>query len=308
MPGNKRRIAALVAAVVCILFLGRNYLTTDNVRRHRAGIENFVATHPISSPLVFCCVLSAVLACSLPGEILLTAMCGIVLSPWLVAVVTAWVAHIIGGVINFSILRAAWYGEFPPLFAKQQLPTLPLTTPQFEEPVSPRSREWLSWMDRKVRGAPAWLLIVLRLFPPLFAPLNAAMAVGDVPLQTYIWTTAAGTLPSQVILTLFARQVADSLLQPVPSTPSPPSLFRDEEDDSQIMSVAASNSLSVYLLSPSGFLPPRIRPWAVPVVVPVVWFSFLFIAGFAVQRLQLPASRMWRRHPLPHRSPHGVII
>ena len=28
----------------------------------------------------------------------------------------------------------------------------------------------------------------------------------------------------------------------------------------------------------------------------------LYLAGFVLQKVRLPQSRMWRRHPLPHRA------
>ena len=290
---------------IVVVYFGKNYVTVDNLRQHRAQIEAFVKTHPVSAPLVFCCALAAVLACSLPGEMFLTVLCGVLISPWVVAVCTSWVAHIIGGIINFTILRIAWHGSPPPLWRSTrssqypQQPILPTTTQDSDEGVSPRSREWLNWIDRKVRGAPPWLLVTLRLVPPLFGPLNAAMAVVDVPLKTYIWTTAVGTLPAQVFLTFFARQVVDVILNEKPR-PGDPEI---EED------LSSAKNIWLQFLSPStGFLPPRIRPWTVPLVVPFIWFAFLFIIGFTMQRWQLPASRMWRRHPLPSRRRDGFML
>ena len=316
-PNSRRRVVIAITAILTVLILGRKYISVDMIRRHRASIEAFVITHPISAPLVFCCALSAVLAMSLPGEMFLTAMCGVLLSPWVVAVTTSWVAHIIGGLINFSLLRAAWYGSLPPLFrsGNERNSVLPTTNPNLatsptkesEEPVSPRSREWLHWMDRKVRGAPPWLLVALRLVPPLFGPLNAAMAVVDVQLSTYVWTTALGTFPSQVILTLFSRSLADTLLEEPLATPIPPSqeLYEDDEDTTSQL----SNSFWLEFLSPTtGYLPPRIKPWTVPIVVPILWFLLLFVAGYAMQRWHLPATRMWRRHPLPYKGGNVLSI
>eukprot|EP01061_Rhynchopus_euleeides_P012939 TRINITY_DN2273_c1_g1_i1.p1 TRINITY_DN2273_c1_g1~~TRINITY_DN2273_c1_g1_i1.p1 ORF type:complete len:329 (+),score=57.29 TRINITY_DN2273_c1_g1_i1:204-1190(+) len=318
--GGHRRVILAVFAMICLIVVGRSYMSVEMLRHHRASIEVFVTTHPISAPLVFCCALSVVLACSLPGEMFLTALCGVLLSPWLVAVLTSWAAHIIGGIINFSLLRAAWYGSLPQLFGTSDrgaAPILPTSNPATvrvpsptkdvggDEPVSPRSREWLQWMDRKVRGAPSWLLVVIRLVPPLFGPLNAAMAVVDVPLSTYIWTTALGTLPSQIILTLFARQLADTILEESSATPAPPSMELYEEEDAETQT---SHNFWLQFLSPStGYLPPRIRPWTVPLVVPLAWFAFLWVVGVAMQKWRLPQSRMWRRHTQQNHRAGGVL-
>eukprot|EP00754_Rhynchopus_humris_P022318 Rhum_TRINITY_DN14783_c34_g1::Rhum_TRINITY_DN14783_c34_g1_i1::g.118907::m.118907 len=113
---NRRRIILVLICMVVVVVMGRDHVGAEAMRRHRATIEAFVSTHPVSAPFFFCAALSTVLACSLPGGVFLTATCGVLLSPWVVAVVTSWLAHIIGGVVNFSILRAAWYGTFPPLF------------------------------------------------------------------------------------------------------------------------------------------------------------------------------------------------
>eukprot|EP01063_Lacrimia_lanifica_P026248 TRINITY_DN3508_c0_g1_i1.p1 TRINITY_DN3508_c0_g1~~TRINITY_DN3508_c0_g1_i1.p1 ORF type:complete len:313 (+),score=48.66 TRINITY_DN3508_c0_g1_i1:216-1154(+) len=303
---SRMRMVLMGLVMLAIVSFGGRYMSIENMRKHKVYVEGYVAGHPVAAPFGIALVLIVTLACSLPGVMFLTAACGVLLSPWAVAVATSWLAHVIGGVINFSILRIAWYGSLPSMFKRPNTTVLPSRLghdgeDDEDEPISPRSRQWLDWMNRKVRHAPAWLLVLLRAVPPLFGPLNAAMAVVDIPLNTYIWTTAVGTLPSSSLLTYFARHVVDAILEEG-VTPAPPRGDIIIDDD------GPSTTLWHQLLAPkTGFLPPRMKPLNVLVFIPVLWFGSLYVAGHISKAVRMPESRMWRRHPLPHRS-HAFTI
>eukprot|EP01062_Namystynia_karyoxenos_P035568 TRINITY_DN26011_c1_g1_i1.p1 TRINITY_DN26011_c1_g1~~TRINITY_DN26011_c1_g1_i1.p1 ORF type:complete len:491 (+),score=107.72 TRINITY_DN26011_c1_g1_i1:126-1475(+) len=279
--------------------------------KHFGNAENlkwfslFAASHPILSPFVLILIIAGVLAGGVPGITLWVAVGGMVVQPWTLAAFASWAGHVIGAVLN-------WYtfGGRPPRWrccnrAGGRRPLTPSPPPSESEdeaaPLQDSRTECLTLVQRCVHGAPWWVLALLRCFPPLFGPVTLALVYFDVPFKRFLWTTALGSLPPQLVVCFYARRLSEWLtagesMQSI----TPPSAVDDYFDDAPLRVQGVQGSIWLWAFR-QHVLPPRIAPGAVPLLVPIFWLLLTFGGAlFGWRGWRLPASRMWRRHPHIH--------
>eukprot|EP01065_Artemidia_motanka_P017874 TRINITY_DN21274_c0_g1_i1.p1 TRINITY_DN21274_c0_g1~~TRINITY_DN21274_c0_g1_i1.p1 ORF type:complete len:482 (+),score=64.78 TRINITY_DN21274_c0_g1_i1:44-1489(+) len=295
-----RKIVFFSVVVPAVIFGARRFGNADALR----AFSRFAAMHPVLSPFALCLIVALVLAFSVPGISLWVAMGGMVVQPWLVAALAAWVGHIIGAVLNWMTFG----GERPHLCGRRsenRRPVTPVEDPEPEDDAETQAernpcQNCVTLADQCVRSAMHrwWLLTLLRMIPPLFAPVTLAMVYFEVPFRRFLWTTALGSLPPQLILCFYARWLRQWLTGGVETDiEAPPG---PDFDDTSVKAHGVQGSVWLWAFR-QHFLPPRLSPWLPPAVVCLAWLTTLLGgAAFGWRGWRLPASRMWRRFPMAH--------
>ncbi len=153
-------------------------LTFENIKTHREIIVDYIALHPILTPLLFMLLYIVVIALSLPGGAILTIVGGFFFEIPLSTLYVV-VAATIGATIIFLAARTA-LGDF----------------------LRKRAGPFLGKMEKGFQNNAASYLLFLRLLPLFpFWLVNLAPAFFNVRLSTYIWTTFVGIIPGSYVFT-----------------------------------------------------------------------------------------------------------
>jgi uncharacterized membrane protein YdjX (TVP38/TMEM64 family) len=174
--GRWRRLVPLVAmAGVALLVVGMGWhrqLSLEALVRHRAEVEDFVATHPATAIGVFTATYVIAVALSLPGAVFLTITGGLLFGT-AVGSLTAIVAATLGATLVFLAARSAVGG----LLARRAGAVAARLTDGFR------------------RDAFHYLLF-LRLVPVFpFWIVNLVAALCGVRLKSFVAATALGIIP-----------------------------------------------------------------------------------------------------------------
>jgi uncharacterized membrane protein YdjX (TVP38/TMEM64 family) len=179
MPLLKRflPLAILLLAIVAAFALGLDdYLSLDQLERHRAQLLDWVDRHPGSAPLAFMLIYAAAVALSIPGGAILT-MTGGFLFGVVAGTCYVVIAATVGATIVFLIARTA-LGD------------------SLRRKAGPGVRR----MEAGFRENALNYLLFLRLIPLFpFWLVNLVPALLGVPLTTYVAATLLGIIPGGLV-------------------------------------------------------------------------------------------------------------
>jgi uncharacterized membrane protein YdjX (TVP38/TMEM64 family) len=179
MPLLKRflPLAILLLAIVAAFALGLDdYLSLDQLERHRAQLLGWVERHPRSAPLAFMLIYTAAVALSIPGGAILT-MTGGFLFGVVAGTCYVVIAATVGATIVFLIARTA-LGD------------------SLRRKAGPGMRR----MEAGFRENAFNYLLFLRLIPLFpFWLVNLVPALLGVPLTTYVAGTLLGIIPGGLV-------------------------------------------------------------------------------------------------------------
>jgi uncharacterized membrane protein YdjX (TVP38/TMEM64 family) len=170
-------LAVLLLAIVTAFGLGLDdYISFEQLERHRAQLLDFVARHPVMAPLVFMLIYASVVALSIPGGAVLT-IAGGFLFGLAAATVYVVVAATIGATVVFLIAKTA-LGD------------------TLRQKAGPAMRR----MEAGFRENALNYLLFLRLIPVFpFWLVNLVPAFLGVPLTTYVVATFIGIIPGSLV-------------------------------------------------------------------------------------------------------------
>jgi uncharacterized membrane protein YdjX (TVP38/TMEM64 family) len=170
-------LAVLLLAVVAAFGLGLDdYLSFEQLERHRAQLLGFVERHPVVAPLAFMLAYAAVIALSIPGGAILT-MAGGFLFGVVAATCYVVIAATLGATVVFLIARTA-LGD------------------SLRQRAGPAMRR----MEAGFRENALSYLLFLRLIPLFpFWLVNLVPAFLGVPLWTYVAATLVGIIPGSLV-------------------------------------------------------------------------------------------------------------
>jgi uncharacterized membrane protein YdjX (TVP38/TMEM64 family) len=170
-------LAVLLLAIAAAFGLGLDdYISFDQLERHRAQLLGFVDRHPLLAPLAFMVTYAAVIALSIPGGAILTMAGGFLFG---VAAATCYVviAATTGATIVFLIAKTA-LGD------------------SLRRKAGPAMRR----MEAGFRENALNYLLFLRLVPVFpFWLVNLVPAFLGVPLSTYVLATLVGIIPGSLV-------------------------------------------------------------------------------------------------------------
>lgn len=170
-------LAILLVAVVAVFALGLDdYLSFEQLERHRAQLLDLVDRHPLLAPLVFMLIYVIVIALSIPGGAVLT-IAGGFLFGLVATTVYVVVAATLGATVVFLIAKTA-LGD------------------SLRRKAGPAMRR----MEAGFRENALSYLLFLRLIPVFpFWLVNLVPAFLGVPLSTYVLATAVGIIPGSLV-------------------------------------------------------------------------------------------------------------
>ena len=170
-------LAVLLLAVVAAFGLGLDdYLSFEQLERHRAQLLGFVERHPVVAPLAFMLAYAAAIALSIPGGAILT-MAGGFLFGVVAATCYVVIAATLGATVVFLIARTA-LGD------------------SLRQSAGPAMRR----MEAGFRENALSYLLFLRLIPLFpFWLVNLVPAFLGVPLWTYVAATLVGIIPGSLV-------------------------------------------------------------------------------------------------------------
>ncbi len=175
-----RRIVPLaLLALMFVLFFTfdlNDYVSYDAVKAHDVELRDYVAAHYFIAMITYVLVYTLVIACSLPGGLVLT-----ILGGYLFGTAVGGSLTIVGATIGATLIFLA---------AKTALGDL----------LRSRAGPVLQRMEAGFRKNAFNYLLVLRLVPlfPFFL-VNLAPAFLGVPLRTYVAATFLGIIPATFI-------------------------------------------------------------------------------------------------------------
>lgn len=170
-------IVGIVILNICCLEYA-DFLTYQELSRHRDVLKNFVNEHPFLAPLTYIITYVGIAALSIPGGALVSIAGGFIFGqPW------STVYVVIGATAGASLL----------FLAARTL---------FQEILRPYIEPYLKRMEKGFQENAASYLLFLR-FVPLFPfwGVNLAPAFLGVRLWTFIWTTFVGIIPGAFVFT-----------------------------------------------------------------------------------------------------------
>lgn len=164
--------------IVAYAFDMEEYLTFEELKKHRHTLTNYVKLHPITAPLVFMAIYIVAIALSIPGGTFLSIAGGFLFAqPF--STIYVVVAATIGATCIFLAAKTA-LGE------------------SWKE----KAGSALKRMQAGFQENASSYLLFLRLVPLFpFWLVNLAPAFFGVPLITFIWTTFVGIIPGAFVFT-----------------------------------------------------------------------------------------------------------
>jgi uncharacterized membrane protein YdjX (TVP38/TMEM64 family) len=177
-PGFARRILPLAAiiALAGVAYLISGGISLESLVRHRAAVDDFVASHRLLAVLVYMGVYILVVSVSLPGAAFLTVTGGFLFGI-AVGATAAVISATIGATLIFLVARTA-LGE--PLLRR----------------VGPRANQ----LARGFRDDAFSYLLFLRLVPAFpFFLVNLVPAFAGVRLGPFVAATAIGVIPGAIV-------------------------------------------------------------------------------------------------------------
>jgi uncharacterized membrane protein YdjX (TVP38/TMEM64 family) len=170
-------LAVLLLAIAAAFGLGLDeYISFEQLERHRAQLLGYVDRHPLLAPLAFMLTYAAAIALSIPGGAILTMAGGLLFG---VAAATCYVviAATTGATIVFLIAKTA-LGD------------------SLRQKAGPAMRR----MEAGFRENALNYLLFLRLIPVFpFWLVNLVPAFLGVPLTTYVLATLVGIIPGSLV-------------------------------------------------------------------------------------------------------------
>jgi uncharacterized membrane protein YdjX (TVP38/TMEM64 family) len=170
-------LAVLLLAIAAAFGLGLDdYISFDQLERHRAQLLGFVDRHPLVAPLAFMLTYTAVIALSIPGGAILTVAGGFLFG---VAAATCYVviAATCGATVLFLIARTA-----------------------LGDSLRQKAGPAMQRMEAGFRENALNYLLFLRLIPLFpFWLVNLVPAFLGVPLSTYVLATLVGIIPGSLV-------------------------------------------------------------------------------------------------------------
>lgn len=178
----------LAAAIVVLRFSGLGeYLTLEALQEHRAVLEQTVATHYVSSVLLFILVYMAT-CLAVPGALVLTIAGGILFHTFPGAIYVI-IGATSGAVLGFLLTRYVLGDRLQTRYEAQ-----------------------LRLFNRELERNASLYLLTVRLIPVLpFFLVNFLCGLAKLPLRTFTWTTAVGMIPAALVYT-FAGSQAGTIL------------------------------------------------------------------------------------------------
>ena len=170
-------LAVLLLAIATAFGLGLDdYISFEQLERHRAQLLDFVARHPVLAPVAFMLIYASVVALSIPGGAILT-IAGGFLFGLAAATVYVVVAATVGATVVFLIAKTA-LGD------------------TLRQKAGPAMRR----MEAGFRENALNYLLFLRLIPVFpFWLVNLVPAFLGVPLTTYVVATFIGIIPGSLV-------------------------------------------------------------------------------------------------------------
>lgn len=190
MIGWMKRLAPvgiLVALGATAAGLGlHEYLSMEAVREHQLILRTFVEENPILSASVYLGLYAAVVALSLPGAMIMSAIGGFMFG-WGVGVVLAVSAATMGGTLIFLAARTA-----------------------VGDSLRSRAGPYLRRIEQGFQSDAFNYLLFLRLMPifPFWA-VNLSMGLLGIPLTTYVVGTAIGIIPGSIVTVAVGSGLGD---------------------------------------------------------------------------------------------------
>ena len=181
-------ILILCACAAAVKVTGvSDYLTFDSLKTHKEAIHLYVDTHPVQSPLAYVVVYATAVALSVPGAVILTLAGGFLFGTIRAAILVNMGATI-GSAVVFIITKYL-LGDWLQRRYEKQLE-------RFNSEMASRGRNYLL----TVRFIP--------IFP--FFLINILAGLTRIRLWTFIWTTAVGILPGDLVYS-FAGSRLDTI-------------------------------------------------------------------------------------------------
>lgn len=176
-------ILALVGAFIA--FGGNELLTLDNLQRHQAELDQWIASHLTRALLGFVLIYVVVTALSLPGATILTLAAGAFFGN-LNGLLAASVASTIGATLAFLAARFL-----------------------FRDTLRARYADTVARMDEGIRKDGAFYLATLRLVPvfPFFL-INIAMGLTGMRVRTYSLVSWVAMMPGTFVYVNAGTQLA----------------------------------------------------------------------------------------------------
>ncbi|MDX1802263.1 MAG: TVP38/TMEM64 family protein, partial [Marinobacter sp.] len=176
-------ILALVGAFIALG--GNELLTLDNLQRHQAELDQWIASHLTRALLGFVLIYIVVTALSLPGATILTLAAGAFFGN-LNGLLAASVASTIGATLAFLAARFL-----------------------FRDTLRARYADTVARMDEGIRKDGAFYLATLRLVPvfPFFL-INIAMGLTGMRVRTYSLVSWVAMMPGTFVYVNAGTQLA----------------------------------------------------------------------------------------------------
>jgi uncharacterized membrane protein YdjX (TVP38/TMEM64 family) len=178
-------VAVLIGGFAAVRQLGlQNILTFENLKSNKDALQTFVQENNWQSVLIYILIYLGSVAFSVPGAIILTLTGGFVFGALLGAVY-----------VNIGATSGA-VAVF--LFARY------LIGARLQEKYADK----LASFNKEVDANGYSYLLTLR-FIPLFPfwMINLFAGLTNIPLRTYLWTTAVGIFPGSLVYTYMGRQL-----------------------------------------------------------------------------------------------------
>ena len=183
-----RRVVALslfVAVIVLFRYLevGR-YLTLERVQEYSLYLREYVDNYYVQSVIAYIFVYFFAIACALPASAVMTLLGGFLFGT-IPGALYANIAATSGSIISFLLFK---YVLSP--FVKD------------------RYAEQLKPFKKHIREEGYWYLLTLHFLSVIpFFVINALAALADVPLWTFVWTTAVGFIPLSLVYGFAGKQL-----------------------------------------------------------------------------------------------------
>lgn len=174
-----------LVGIVVVMIVGyaqgwHEYVTLSSLIRNRDALVAFIADNMVLALLAYMAVYAAVVALSFPGGSFLTIGGGFLFG-WFIAGTTTIVAATAGATAIFLAARTS-----------------------FGEALRARAGPFMEQLAEGFRKDAASYLLFLRLTPIFpFWLVNLAPALFNVPLRTYVVTTALGIIPGTYAYAVF---------------------------------------------------------------------------------------------------------
>lgn len=184
---NKKTLLLVlfITAVIAVRFspIG-SVLTFENLKRHREEFLALVNAHYLQSAAAFIAGYVVFTGLSLPGAVIMTLAGGFLFGA-LPATLFIDIGATIGATFSFLIARYLLGKRLQEKYGNQ-----------------------LSTFNKEMEKNGPRYLLTLRLIPvfPFFL-INFLSGLTNVPVKTFVWTTALGIIPATVIFAYAGRQI-----------------------------------------------------------------------------------------------------